>query len=137
MAGRKGYGMSEIIGVTNLVPREGISIDNETLAHLRGVGNPQVVNRALGEALEDLALAMSRAAIAYRDDRFERLDAASRETAHAAALLGLDRLGRVACTVAVLTHSRDSVALAANLSRMIRLGNDALTAIWDLQDRIV
>ena len=121
--------------VVTLRPFEGISIDSESLARLRESGCEVQGAARTGELLEDLALGLSRIAIAYRNDRFEDLCAGSQKVAQLATKIGLDRLGRVAGTVAALSRGSDSVALAANLARLMRLGNDALGAIWDLQDQ--
>jgi len=123
--------------VATLRPIEGVSIDPACMALLRQAGAASQTDRMIGEALEDLALGLARAAGAYRDGRFEDVSRESVAIGKIAARIGVDRMARVAFTVAALAKGRDPVALSANLARLMRLGNNALSTIWDLQDQIV
>ena len=51
-------------------------------------------------------------------------------------LIGLPVLERVARDVQNCIDVYDSVALSATMSRLLRMGEQSLTAIWDLQDRM-
>ena len=51
-------------------------------------------------------------------------------------LIGLPILERVARNVQNCIDFYDSVALSATMSRLLRMGEQSLTAIWDLQDRM-
>lgn len=116
---------------------EGISIDPACLAILRQTGTPGQSDRMIGEALEDVALGLTRVARAYREDRFADISTESIAIGDLCKRIGLERLARVAYTVSALAKGSDPVALSANLARLMRLGNDTLRAIWDLQDQIV
>jgi len=129
--------MQHRTAVATLRPLEGVSIDPACLALLREAGGPSHVDRMIGESLEDLALGLSRLAGAYRSDRLDDLSDEAVALGKIAARIGLERMARVAFTVAALAKGSDAVALSANLARLMRLGNDALSAIWDLQDQIV
>ncbi len=124
-------------GVVSLRPREALSIDPARLMELRNTGGAGQVDRMLGETLEDLALGLSRIAGAYQQDRFTTITDECVAIGKIAGRIGLDRIARVAFTVAALAKGSDGVALSANLARLMRLGNDALGAIWELQDQIV
>lgn len=75
--------------------------------------------------LHDLSQQLEEIAVAYRAARFDEVVKVARVAAVTASSLRLDRLARVARTVCVLATSDDSAALAANVARMIRLGEDA------------
>lgn len=129
--------MEQRKAVVMLRPQEGMSIDPACLALLREAGSPGQVDRMIGEALEDLALGLSRLAGTYQSNQFDDMCDESVALGKIAAQVGLDRISRVAFTVAALTKGGDAVALAANLARLMRLGNDALSEIWELQDQIM
>jgi len=129
--------MQQLNAVAMLRPVEGVSIDPACLALLREAGGPGCGDRMIGESLEELALGLSRVAGAYRHDRLDDVSGECVAIGKIAASIGLERMGRVAFTCAALAKGRDPVALSANLARLMRLGNDALSAIWDLQDQIV
>lgn len=87
-----------------------------------------------GPTLEQLAEALSRVSIAYRDGRMIAMTAAARQASDQASAVGLNRLSRVARTVCVLAGAPDGTALAANVARLMRLGEDSLESIWQLHD---
>ena len=51
-------------------------------------------------------------------------------------LIGLPVLERVARDVQSCIEVYDPVALSATMSRLLRMGEQSLTAIWDLQERM-
>lgn len=91
----------------------------------------------VGNLLDDLALKLSQIGPAWRDGRFDRVAGCCRDVAEIAVELRFDRLARVARTSLALTAQNDGVALAANLARLMRLGESVLTTVWDLQDASV
>lgn len=130
---RKGLVMEDV-KLVMIRPREGVSFDPVQMAKFVGSRGD---TGAVSEALEDLSGALTKVARTYQEARMDDLIKACRETAQIAGTVGLDRLARVARTVAMLAGTSDTTALAANIARLIRLGEGALTAIWDLQDQIV
>jgi len=59
---------------------------------------------------------------------------ASRSLVAIAEQIGMTVMARVARDVADCAKSQDPVPLAATLARLMRTGEESLTAIWDLQD---
>ena len=47
------------------------------------------------------------------------------------------KLARVAGDVGTAVDQSDMVAVAATLSRLMRVGEASLTAVWDLQDMTI
>ena len=63
-----------------------------------------------------------------------RNDCSARSLTGIADQIGMNDLSRVAGDVTRCIDARDAVALAATLSRLQRIGERSLTAIWDMQD---
>lgn len=121
--------------VVALHPRERTECDGERLRAIRAGQEAADEAQRIGTKLEDLASQLSCVGLAYRDGRFDRLNEHARAVSEMAAEIGLHRLARVGRTVCVLAGQDNPAALAANLARLLRLGDAALTAIWDVQDR--
>jgi hypothetical protein len=51
--------------------------------------------------------------------------------------IGMCKLARVAGDVGTAVDQADMVAVAATLSRLMRVGEASLTAVWDLQDMTI
>ncbi|WP_099824857.1 hypothetical protein [Oceaniglobus indicus] len=129
--------MEDQQNILRLTLYEAVRINPTSIAALGRDDGAGPADAGVAETLEDLALYLAQLPAAYRDSRFRDLASACCEIGEIAGALGLERLSRVARTVAGLTAGDDSVALAANLARLMRLGNEALSVIWNLQDRIV
>lgn len=123
--------------VRALRPREGTTIDPVQLGDLMARMADRQGQYALGNLLDELALRLSQIGPAWRDGRFDRVAACCRDIADIAIELCFERLARVARTALTLTGGDDGVALAANLGRLMRLGEAVLTTVWDLQDASV
>ncbi len=120
--------------VTHMRPTERICVDQERLgdlyAQLGNDGAEDVVCRAL----EELALRMSHCDRLYRAANWQDLRKNSRSLIAIAEQVGLQKLARVAGDVMAAIDQSDDTAVAATLTRLIRIGERSLTAIWDLQD---
>lgn len=125
------------VNVWALRPKEGSSLDPVQLGDILARMADEQGAAALGNLLDDLALKLSQIGPAWRDGRFDRVAGFLREVAEIAVELRFERMARVARTALALTAGNDGVALAANLSRLMRLGESVLTTIWDLQDASV
>lgn len=84
-------------------------------------------------AMEELALRMSIVERMYREDRLSEMHKALRSLTAIADQIGMWTLCRVAGDVSRCADTGDPVALAAVLSRMLRIGERSLSEIWDLQ----
>lgn len=120
--------------VQPLRPREGTALDPVQLGVLMARMADKQGLVALGDQLDELALKLSQIGPAWRDARFDQVSRLSRDVADIAVALGVERLARVARTAVALSRQNDGVALAANLGRMMRLGEAVLTSVWELQD---
>lgn len=123
--------------VLQMRPTEQVSVDQERLgtlyAQLGEAGAEDVVCRAM----EELALRMSHCDRLFRESNWDDLRKNSRSLIAIADQVGLQKLGLVASDVMSAIDQHDEVAVAATLTRLIRIGERSLTAIWDTQDMSV
>ncbi len=99
-------------------------------AQLGAVGAEDVVRRTM----EELALRLTHAERQYRSCEFDALRKSAASLIAIAEQIGMQKVSMVAEDVAISVDQGDEVALAATLSRLLRVGEGSLTAMWDLQD---
>ena len=93
------------------------------------VGAEEVVCRAM----EELAVRLSLIERLYRQDRHGEMRKSARSLTGIAEQIGMNTLSRVAGDVIICIDTCDEVAMAATLSRLLRIGEQSLTEIWDMQ----
>lgn len=103
---------------------------SELYARLGDAGAEDVVCRAM----EEIAVRLSHTERLYRQERLREMCKSARSLVAIAEQVGMNALARVAGDVTDCIDAEDTVALAATLSRLLRVGERSLTAIWDLQD---
>jgi hypothetical protein len=84
--------------------------------------------------MEELALRISHCDRLYRTSDWLELRKNSRSLIAIAEQVGLQKLAAVAHDVMQSVDQNDEVAIAATLTRLVRVGERSLTAIWDTQD---
>ncbi len=123
-----------VLQVTHIKPTEVVQVDQDRLsalyAQLGAAGAEDVVCRAL----EELALRLSHSEALYQQQEREALRKNTRSLIAIAEQIGMLALSRAAEVVTDCIDSGDDVALAATLSRLIRIGERSLMAVWDIQD---
>ena len=102
----------------------------ELYVQLGEAGAENVVCRAL----EELAVRLSHTERCYREGRSVDLCKSARSLVAISDQIGMQMLSRVAADVTTCANKGDAVALAATLSRLLRIGERSLSEIWDLQD---
>ncbi|WP_245626799.1 hypothetical protein [Aestuariivita boseongensis] len=88
-------------------------------------------------AVEELAVRMSHCEKLWRAGDWPRLRKSVRSLIAIADQVGMTKLSRVASDVTVAIDNNDAVAAAATLTRLLRVGERSLTAVWDLQDMTI
>lgn len=88
----------------------------------------------LCRALEELAVRLSHTERCYRKGGMDDTRKAARSLVAIADQIGMQMLSRVAADVTACADSGDTVALAATLTRLLRIGERSLSEVWDLQD---
>jgi hypothetical protein len=114
--------------------KEKVQVDQDQLvalyAELGEAGAEDVVCRAM----EELALRLSHCNRLHVSGNTGDLRKCARSLIAIAEQIGMHKLARVAQNVIFAIDSEDAVAIAATLARLLRVGEQSLTAIWDLQD---
>lgn len=120
--------------VLHIKPMETVRVDHDRLgalySQLGDAGAEDVVCRAL----EELALRLGQCEAFFRASAWADLRKNSRTLVAIADQVGMSTLSRVAGDVTCCIDRGDVTAIAATLSRLIRLGERSLTAIWDMQE---
>lgn len=120
--------------VLQIRPFEQVDVDHDRLGtlytQLGEAGAEDIVCRAM----EELALRMSHCDRLYRENNLADLRKNSRSLIAIADQIGLHVLSRVASDVMTCIDQQDTTAIAATLTRLIRIGERSLSAIWDMQD---
>jgi hypothetical protein len=114
--------------------KESVQVDQDQLgalyAELGEAGAEDVVCRAM----EELALRLYHCNRLHAANNTGDLRKCARSLIAIAEQIGMQKLARVAQNVISAIDSEDAVAIAATLARLLRVGEQSLTAIWDLQD---
>lgn len=123
--------MSQVLRIR---PSEPVKVNQERLgalyAQLGEVNAEDVVCRAM----EELSLRMAQCDKLYRESNLVGLRKNARSLIAIADQIGMNILSRVAGDVTACVDKKNDVALAATLSRLLRIGECSLSAIWDHQD---
>lgn len=120
--------------VTQLRLSEHVQVDHDRLDSLYAEMDHAAAEDMVCRAMEELALRMAQCDRHYRASEFDELHKSSRSLVAIADQIGMSMMARVARDVADCAGTHNPVALAATLSRLMRTGEESLTAIWDLQD---
>ena len=120
--------------ITQIKPQESVAVDSERLkalyAQLGDVSAEDVVCRAM----EELALRLSFCDRLHRTTALVELRKSVRSLIARADQIGMSAVSEVAVHVTNCIDQNDRIALAATMGRLTRVGEESLTAIWDLQD---
>ncbi|MEP2642516.1 hypothetical protein [Roseobacter sp.] len=120
--------------VLNIRLKETVRVDQDRLAalylELGEVGAEDVVCRAM----EEMALRLSHCGRMHTSRNMKELRKCARSLIAIGDQIGMHALTRVAGDVTNAIDSSDGPAVSATLARLIRIGEQSLTAIWDLQD---
>lgn len=122
------------MSICQLVQDEPANLDHDQLgalySQLGAVGAEEVLRRAM----EELALRLSHLDRQYQNDELSELRKGTRSLIAIAEQIGMRKLAHIAGDVCHAIDQADEVAIAATLSRLMRVGETSLTAVWDLQD---
>lgn len=85
-------------------------------------------------AMEELATRLARAERCWREENWMQMRKSARGLIAIADQLGMCLVAHVARDVVTSIDERDPTALAATLSRLLRIGERSLSEIWEMQD---
>ncbi|KAA0917470.1 hypothetical protein FLO80_05325 [Aquicoccus porphyridii] len=124
--------MLEMVAV--LTQRETIELDSEKLVDLYRQLGDAAAEDVVCRAMEELALRLAHTEKLYRRHQRQEMRKSARLIVAIAEQVGMQLLAKVAIDVTVCIDHGDEAALAAVLSRLVRIGERSLTEVWDLQD---
>lgn len=128
------FGVSNVSDISQLKPTEQVRVDPDQLSGLYQDLGEVAAEDIVCRAMEELALRLAHCERLYRHEDWADLRKSSRSLIAIADQIGMSKLARVANDVTQCIDANDRAALAATLSRLLRIGEGSLTAIWDLQD---
>lgn len=120
--------------VAVISPSEKAGLDPERLEALYVRLGPTVGEDVVCRAMEELAYRLGHADRLFSRGDLAEMRKCTRALGAIAETVGMSSLCRVSGDVVQCIDDGDPVALAATLSRMARIGERSLYAVWDLQD---
>lgn len=120
--------------VTTFIPADQVRLNSERLETLYLKLGEEGADNVLCRAMEEMAIRLKQSEKMYRAGASRDLRKTVRSLVAIADQIGMQTLSRVAEDVVVCIDSGDWVALGATFARLVRTGDQSLTAIWDLQD---
>ncbi len=112
--------------VARLVPREKFGPDVRALSPFATLDDDMNESDLICAGLEEMSRHLRRLDEEFQAGQFDRLEERARSVAILADQMGLRRIGQVAADVVYCRDGPDEVALAATLSRLLRLMTQAL-----------
>ncbi len=123
--------------VAQLKPVETVQLDQDQLETLYRQLGPVGADKVVNHALEELAALLTRLPVYYRAANMDDLGKGARALAAVAQQVGMTTLARIARDVALLARGPDAIALGAVMSRLERIGDRSLVAVWDIADQSI
>ncbi|MDW3180666.1 MULTISPECIES: hypothetical protein [unclassified Roseobacter] len=114
--------------------KETVHVDQDRLAALYAELGDTGAEDVVCRAMEELALRLSHCSRLHSSSNLTELRKCARSLIAIGDQIGMHVLTRVARDVISAIDAGDGPALSATLARLIRIGEQSLTAIWDLQD---
>lgn len=120
--------------MTPLQQNEAVRLDSDRLEELYVQLGEAGAENVVCRALEELAVRLSYTERCYRERRLQDMRKSARSLVAISDQIGMQMLARVATDVTRCIDENDHTALAATLSRLLRIGERSLNEVWDLQD---
>lgn len=115
-------------------PVEHVSVDQDRLGALYSQLGASGAEDIVCRALEELALRLSHCETLFRSGCWPELRKNVRSLIAISDQIGMSALSHRAKDVTRCIDQQDITAVAATLSRLMRIGEGSLTAVWDLHD---
>ncbi|MEH6830488.1 hypothetical protein [Sulfitobacter sp.] len=113
---------------------EKIQLDQVRLGTLYAQLGETGAGNVISRAMEELAVRLAQCDTLWRARNFVQLRKHARSLIAIADQIGMHRLAQVAGDVTSCLDNADEIAVAATLSRMLRIGERSLSAIWAMED---
>ncbi|WP_244906076.1 hypothetical protein [Celeribacter ethanolicus] len=119
--------------VSKLRPDGTVEVDRDRLDQLYSQLGTSGADGVVSRAMEELAVRLAKVDSSYRKGQFAEMQRAARSMIAISEQIGMVTFARVAGDVNALALTDDSTALAACVERLMRIGENSLLAVWDLQ----
>ncbi|MCX7565698.1 hypothetical protein OS189_05020 [Sulfitobacter sp. F26169L] len=120
--------------IVNIRVSEQIQLDQARIGTLYSQLGETGAQSVVCRAMEELAARMAQCQTLWRADKPQQLRKKARSLIAIADQIGMHRLAQVAGDVTATLDAEDTVAVAATLSRLLRIGERSLSAIWSMED---
>ena len=132
--GGVGLGVTVVAEVITLIQEESVRLNPDKLGALYRQLGENGAEDVMCRAIEELAVRLSHCERLWRQNDLKGLHKSARSLIAISDQIGMTMLARVAGDVSDLANLGDPVALSATLTRLLRAGEQSLTAVWDLRD---
>ena len=113
---------------------ETVHVDQDRLGALIAELGEAAAEDVVCRAMEELAIRLAHCSRLHAAENWPELRKCARSLIAISDQIGMRVLARVAQDVITCVDADDPVAISATLARLLRIGEQSLTAIWDLQD---
>jgi hypothetical protein len=120
--------------VTHLRFDEPVRLDREKLEHLYVQLGSRGAEDVISRAMEELAVRLAKVGKAWKRGDMDEVRRVSRSMVAISEQIGMVAFARVSGQVSALAVTDKGTALAATVTRLTRIGESSLIAVWDLQD---
>jgi len=127
-------GEKKVDDVTTLTHAEPVRLDPDRLSALYRQMGEANADDVICRAVEELAVRLANCEQHWRARDWGVLRKNVRSLVAISDQVGMTKLSHVAQDVTHAIDNNDAVATAATLTRLLRVGERSLTAVWDLQD---
>ena len=117
-----------------LTPKESVHLDPDRFEALYLALGPGSADEVLCRAVEELAIRIGQCEQLWRGEEWDQLRKQTRSLIAISNQIGMTKLSHVARDVTSTIDADDAVAISATLTRLLRVAERSLTAVWDLQD---
>ena len=119
--------------VAKLRPEGAVQVDRERLEQLYAQLGHGGADGVVSRAMEELAVRLAKVDSSFKKGELEDMQRAARSMIAISEQIGMVTFARVAGDVSRLAFEEEDAALAACVERLMRIGENSLLAVWDLQ----
>ncbi|MBU2937265.1 MULTISPECIES: hypothetical protein [Pacificibacter] len=119
--------------VKRLRPIGVVHVNKERLDQLYAQLGDSGADGVVSRAMEELAVRLAKVDSCYKKGQLEDMKKAARSMIAISEQIGMETFANVAADVNNLATLDDGTALAATVDRLMRIGENSLLAVWDLQ----
>ena len=120
--------------IVNIRVTEQIQLDQVRLSALYSQLGETGAGNVISRAMEELAVRLAQCDTIWRARNLVQLRKHARSLIAISDQIGMHKLAQVAGDVTACLDNKDDVAVAATLSRMLRIGERSLSAVWSMED---